>query len=103
MNIIQFPEDTDSPNAYNLLSKEKQKRLQCWISTNLKPYELKTYNEYHSSCQIRNALPFYVTNGEFKGAMLAAGFTPKDSSKKNWVFKISKRRCNNLLLKKKIT
>jgi len=29
---------------------------------------------------------FYISNGQFKGAMLAAGYVPIDSSDRNWHF-----------------
>lgn len=100
MNVIPFPTNTDDPATYNLLSKAEQNRLQEWIDKNLKPYEIKTYNKHHTSTQIKHAIPFYVTNGEFKGATVAAGFTQKEISKKNWIFKVSKKRCDYLIKRK---
>ena len=34
---------------------------------------------------------FYVTNGQFKGAMLTIGFVPKDEYTLNWQFRIQPR------------
>lgn len=34
---------------------------------------------------------FYITNGQFKGAMLAAGFRPVNEEETNWEFKIKLR------------
>ena len=31
---------------------------------------------------------FYLTNGQFKGAMLAAGYDPEKANELNWTFKI---------------
>jgi len=36
-------------------------------------------------------VPFYVYNGVFKGAMLAAGYKVKNKSDRNWVFNISQK------------
>jgi hypothetical protein len=37
-------------------------------------------------------LPFYVTNGEFKGAMLKAGFKVLDKTEMNWHFNVYVRK-----------
>lgn len=100
MNTIQFPTNTDEPASYYLLSKSQQNKLHDWIKKNLIPYEIKTYNKHHTSTQIKHAIPFYVTNGEFKGAMLEAGFTPKEISKRNSIYKVSKKRCDYLIKRK---
>jgi len=100
--IINFPTNTDSEETYHLLSEERQASLQEWINIHLKPYEIKSFNEYHCSALIKIAFPCYLTNGEIKGAMLAAGFKVKDRSKKNWSFNVSKKQCNYLLQDKKI-
>ncbi|MFR0500044.1 hypothetical protein ACLUYL_07480 [Limosilactobacillus reuteri subsp. suis] len=34
---------------------------------------------------------FYVYNGQFKGAMLIAGFIPKAADELNWIYCISQR------------
>ncbi len=34
---------------------------------------------------------FYITNGQFKGAMLSLGYAPKDENALNWEFKVRQR------------
>ena len=85
------------PSAFDNLPIERQNHLLQWISENLIPVE--TFNIYHTSyglkhkyeAQTRDANDNYVTSGEFKGAMLKAGFKVKDESDLNWNFNISKK------------
>ena len=64
-----------------------------WISENLKPR--KTPNRKHSSYGIKHLLQMdtdiYLTNGEFKDAMVQAGYEPEDPRMQNWVFGVSQR------------
>lgn len=39
---------------------------------------------------------FYITNGQFKGAMLKAGYKVKDKTALNWQFNIDKNRVKAL-------
>lgn len=71
--------------------------LQEWIKECLGPYRTKNYN-YHlpTSYGLKHRFQFgnsgfYITNGQFKGAMLAAGYEPKDPNELNWVFQLGKR------------
>ncbi|MDU6094507.1 hypothetical protein ACXXH6_05650 [Staphylococcus epidermidis] len=38
----------------------------------------------------------YVTNGQFKGAMLKAGFDVKDKTQLNWHFNVSEKSIKEL-------
>jgi len=76
------------------LSVEQQTALLVWMQVNLKrtrtinhkrtSYEMKSYFE-------RDINGFYVSNGQFKGAMLLLGFKPLDQNELNWHFNVSER------------
>jgi hypothetical protein len=81
------------PDCYEKLSLEKKQAIVEWIRQkfvkasrvyNSSSYGLKHYYERETGV--------YVTNGEFKGAMLAAGFVPKKDTELNWYFKIKNKR-----------
>lgn len=87
----------DHPSAFDQLSLEAQQHLLDWIESGLIPKQ--GFNERHTSyglkhmyeSQTRDGQDHYVTNGEFKGAMLKLGFKVKDEAAKNWVFNISQK------------
>ena len=79
------------PADFDNLSTEDKETLCNWIRTYLKP--AKQYYKGHTSYAIKHMFSsspegFYITNGTFKGAMLACGYTPKKDTL-NWVFKIA--------------
>lgn len=77
------------------LSPERQAELLDWISTHL--YPIKTINYAHDSACIRGLIDLgpgkdsYFSNGQFKGAMLIAGFRVANKNALNWHFNISER------------
>jgi hypothetical protein len=83
----------DSPDEYRTLPRHERRLLQAWISENIAPR--KTPNS-RTSYGLKHAFEnsangFYTTNGQFKGAMLAAGYRPVDAGALNWTFRISTR------------
>lgn len=84
----------DSPDEYRNLSRHERRLLRAWISGYISPR--KTPNA-RTSYGIKHAFEqsehgFYLSNGQFKGAMLAAGYPPVDEQDLNWRFRISTRR-----------
>lgn len=85
------------PEHYDELADCDKYVLQEWIRECLDPYVTKNYNySVPTSYALKHAFQysntgFYITNGQFKGAMLAAGHHPKDPLTLNWVFKLGKR------------
>lgn len=80
----------NDPKRYEELSEERKKILLDWISENLLP--IRSFNTKHTSYTLRDWIDDdYFSNGEFKGAMLAAGYKVKDKTSDNWVFNISQR------------
>ena len=64
-----------------------------WIVENISPR--KTPLHGHTSYGIKHLLErdlhIYLTNNEFKDAMLLSGYTPIDSNELNWRYRISKK------------
>jgi hypothetical protein len=86
--------DLNNPDDFKNLTEEQQEILQDWILKNLERdnrFDLAT-NSYDLKHIFSDSLNgFYITNGQFKGAMLAAGYEVKDELLKNWCFNVSKR------------
>ena len=89
MNAIH---DVDLPEQFEKLTSEQKEILCSWIYGNIVPR--KTVNRSYSSYGLKHffedsARGFYITNGQFKGAMLECEFDPDDEDEKNWCFRIS--------------
>ena len=86
--------DWDLPDDYEHLTDEKKAFLCEWVSDNF--IARKTPNRSHTSYGLKHYFEhdrggFYITNGQFKGAMLRCDFYPADEGAKNWVFCISQK------------
>lgn len=76
------------------LTAAEQETLLSWIRENF--VAAKTPLKEHTSYTLKHEFEratwpqagFYVTNGHFKGAMLAAGIEPVDPNEENWRFRI---------------
>lgn len=90
-------EPANQPEDYENLTREEKLILNYWIQDCLEPYQRKTFNPYGpSSYGLKHRFQyssqgFYLTNGQFKGAMLAAGFEPHDKTKLNWTYRLGKK------------
>lgn len=87
----------DSPMAFALMPFGQQRAVLNWLAGMRKTL---CYNHDISSYGIkhvfeRTANGFYMTNGQFKGAMIAAGFKFRYSDQKNWLFNISNADLQN--------
>ena len=87
----KLEKDNDYRDFYKL-PQERQKKLLDWIDKNLmKDTKL---NPRHTSYSIKTYInlgpgePSYFSNGEMKGAMLEAGFTPGHTWDINWIFNV---------------
>ncbi len=93
MNVVNNA-DLNNPDDFKNLTEEQQEILQDWILKNLERdnrFDLAT-NSYDLKHIFSDSLNgFYITNGQFKGAMLAAGYEVKDELLENWCFNVSKR------------
>jgi len=76
----------DDPRQYLLIDIGLQRSLLDWIHNNMNGVWLWDLTSYGMKHRFEAATKTYVTNGVFKGAMLAAGFEPKDPREQNWAF-----------------
>ena len=85
------------PEDYERLTERQKKILSMWIREILEPHRIQTFNDFSlNSYALKHEFQFsgcgfYVTNGQFKGAMLREGFYPKDEAHLNWIFKLPKK------------
>ena len=85
----------DDYSQFENLSVEQQNEVLEWIKQNLVP--IKSFNPKHDSYELKRLVRFsdgkrpYLTNGQFKGAMLRAGYRVQDMNAQNWKFNISER------------
>ncbi|NEU29953.1 hypothetical protein GN156_04070 [bacterium LRH843] len=99
IDFISYPKDFIECNhhdEYEELSEYQKNQLELWIMEYIFPHQIKSYSAYHSSYSLKHkfqnsGVGFYVTNGAFKGAMLASGIKPKDKNRVNWTFKLGKK------------
>lgn len=73
--------------------QEVQEEVYAWIRENILPR--KTPNRFHSSYGIKHILQgdkdIYLTNNEFKDAMMQCGYMPVDANELNWTYRISQK------------
>lgn len=94
MKPIETADDYhNQPEAFRYLTPGEQSRLKDWIKENLQP--IQSINERHTSYGLKHRFEnqdgFYISNGAFKGAMLACGYRVSDKSELNWRFNISQK------------
>jgi hypothetical protein len=87
---------SNSPDRFYDLTENQQTEMINWIQANL--ISRKTINENCSSYGLKHVFSsekkgkgYYVTNGQFKGAMIAAGFEPIEFDVLNHTYRISKK------------
>lgn len=78
------------PECFFSLSIDKKIILLQWINEKITPQ--KTINKNMSSYDIKHQFShdtgLYITNGQFKGAMLTCGYLPDNAHDVNWCFRI---------------
>ena len=74
------------------LTKEEQKMVLTWLHYNVFPAKEPLYG--HTSYGMKHTLEtrtnIYLTNNQFKEAMLLCGFFPVETDKLNWNFYVKK-------------
>jgi hypothetical protein len=86
--------ELDSPKEFEHLPPLKRELLLRWIDLVLYPAvtvwrDATSYGLKHAA---ESDLGFYVSNGQFKGAMIEAGYDPADSWEQNWLFRARPQR-----------
>ena len=73
--------------------EEEQQAVEAWIRENICPRA--TPNDRHTSYGIKHILQhdtdIYLTNNEFKDAMMRCGFLPVRENDLNWTYRISEK------------
>lgn len=94
--MINYNDDLNHPDEFKTLSDDEQATLTTWINRNLISH--KTVNQRHTSYGLKHLFERdrenggrYITNGMFKGGMLACGYLPVNKRELNWRFKISEK------------
>lgn len=83
----------NDPNDFENLSNEEKEILVKWIPHNLgraDRFYKKASSYYLKELFESSPEGFRITNGQFKGAMLAAEYSVADKDSLNWHFNISK-------------
>ena len=72
-------------------SEEEQKRVFEWIKNNIVPRKTVLYkaNSYRLKHFLQRDTNIYLTNNEFKDAMLMCGYVPENPDDPYWRFAIS--------------
>lgn len=87
--------EINHPTEYEKLYLVDKMILNAWIVNQLEPYKIKTFTPvttYRLKHLFENSKNgFYISNGAMKGALLIAGFVPKDEFALNWTFQLSKK------------
>ena len=78
----------DRPEAYERLAPAEQVPLLEWIRLAVKPAKTIGPGTSYGIKHDYEKVGFYITNGQFKGAMLAAGYAPVNPNELNWEFRI---------------
>jgi len=80
----------DHPRAYDALSPEEKDALQYWIGHAIQTATKADddYSSYGLKREYERETNLYVSNAQFKGAMLVAGYLPIKKGEQNWHFKI---------------
>lgn len=82
------PRDEDDPRDCENLTDAEKEALQAWIAVAMRPARtVGPSTSYTMKHDFETAGGSYVTNGQFKGAMLAAGHKPVRRSDQNWRFR----------------
>lgn len=78
----------DDPAAFGRLSPAQQACLLAWLGHALRPARRASpWTSYGLKHRYQAGTGIYLTNGEFKGAMLAAGYPPIEPGAQNWRFR----------------
>lgn len=86
----ELPKDStkDHPSEFGDLSSAKQDALVYWIRNAMVGSNSYCRRDTYGIKHDFEAEGFYVSNGEFKGAMLVCGYRPKIVTAQNWTFRI---------------
>jgi hypothetical protein len=85
--------DPNSPENFLRLSEAEQACLLAWIALAIQPATVRgSMSSYGLKHAFEELGGFYATNGEWKGAMCAAGYAALDEWEINWHFRMKPTR-----------
>jgi hypothetical protein len=88
-NPMKYP--GNHPEDYEKLTPSDKATVSLWIQQHISTRKAENYR--HTSYGLKHLMAnqngLYTTNGQFKGAMLAAGFEPVRPHTLNWTFRIN--------------
>ena len=90
MRSSAFLNPINQPEEFDCLPSEDRSRVLDWIGRSFAPSGSRNASpgiSYGMKHWLEEDLGFYITNGAFKGAMLAAGYQPWDATALNWEFR----------------
>lgn len=75
------------------MTEEEQEKIMSWIHENILPRKmpLLTRSSYGIKHLLERDTGIYMTNNQFKDAMLLCGYEPVDERLLNWNYRISKK------------
>jgi hypothetical protein len=93
MSIKKADMSLNEPECYNHLNVDDKKALREWVDKRFEKarsvYRTSSYGLKH---EFEEKTGIYVTNGEFKGAMLEAGFVAANKDELNWHFRVKNKK-----------
>lgn len=83
----------DDTRLFTDLSQEDQAKVIDWIKAGLVPRSTpaKQYTSYTLKHLLEADIRIYMTNNQFKDAMLVCGYEPVNPAQLNWTYRISLR------------
>lgn len=79
--------EVNQPSSYERLPEEEKASVREWIARELRPsHSMGPKCSYTLKRVYQRLTDRYLTNGEFKGAMLDAGYPPIDRTEPSWHF-----------------
>jgi hypothetical protein len=83
----------NAPEHYATLTEEEREAMTVWIRERLEPTPRKPrpanrLNSYGLKHCMERETGVYVTNGQFKGGMQAAGYEAFDTDDINWTYEV---------------
>jgi hypothetical protein len=79
--------EVNQPSSYERLPGEEKAMVREWILRELRPtHTMGPKCSYHLKHVYQRLTDRYLTNGDFKGAMLDAGYRPIDRTEPSWQF-----------------
>lgn len=91
------------PEEFDKLSDDRKNEIIAYLKTRFEPSDSYNPTTSYALKHFRTEKAIgYLTNGEFKGAMLAAGFIPQYQKEEYWRFKVQEHRPPSLGIHKYI-